>query len=561
MLFSRLSLYFHTIRHLRLRQIVYRIYYRFGKKFVHRKALAPLSDFCSRKWKSQWQAPSYMDQSFFEGGEVCFLGERGRISSASDWQNTSKPKLWLYNLHYFDDLNAIDAKTRATIHASMIERWIDENPPLSGVGWEPYPLSLRLVNWAKWLSGIGSSFLGPDLLSSYSRQAQALSAQVEHHILANHVFANGKALIFAGAFVSGNDADRWLNQGLHILDEQLKEQFLADGGHFERSPMYHSLLLWDICDLIYLAELTGLEELRKRVPQWKLVLQRGMVWMQAMTHPDGDIAFFNDATLGIAPSLEKLRQYAEQLGLNQISEKVSADRLFVMKDSGFIIIYLPGNGKAIIDAGNIGPSYQPGHAHAETLSFELSLFGQRVFVNSGIYCYGKGEERQRQRGTASHNTLVVDGQNSSEIWGGFRVARRARVEALDISSTAEKICISSSHNGYNRLPGKVLHQRKWEFASHRITITDTLSGIFSEAKVFFFLHPDIQAESISSNEIVLYLPTQQRINVIFSNTVDIQLLNSLWYPAFGIKIPNLKICLLFNSSVKAMKLTKTTIEW
>ena len=40
-----------------------------------------------------------------------------------------------------------------------------------------------------------------------------------------------------------------------------------------------------------------------------------------------------------------------------------------------------------MDVALIGPNYQPGHAHADVLSFELSLFGQRLLVNIGTSEY------------------------------------------------------------------------------------------------------------------------------------------------------------------------------
>ena len=65
---------------------------------------------------------------------------------------------------------------------------------------------------------------------------------------------------------------------------------------------------------------------------------------------------------------------------------------------------------AIGDIGNVGPDYIPGHAHADTLSFEMSVFDMRFIVNSGTSVYGLGAERLRQRGTAAHSTVVIDGR-------------------------------------------------------------------------------------------------------------------------------------------------------
>jgi hypothetical protein len=103
-----------------------------------------------KSWK--WQHNNFFKQSIIDSNTVRFLNETGIISNATDWNNPDKSKLWVYNLHYFDDLNSEDFFNRKIIHYEIMRRWIDENPPCIGNGWEPYPLSLRLVNWIKWLS-------------------------------------------------------------------------------------------------------------------------------------------------------------------------------------------------------------------------------------------------------------------------------------------------------------------------------------------------------------------------------------------------------------------------
>ena len=81
----------------------------------------------------------------------------------------------------------------------------------------------------------------------------------------------------------------------------------------------------------------------------------------------------------------------------------------------------------LIDFADIGPKYLPGHAHADSLSFELSLFKQRIFVNSGVSTYASGRARHFERSTAAHNTVTVDKLDSSEVWSSFRVGRKAKV--------------------------------------------------------------------------------------------------------------------------------------
>src|SRR5690606_15320930 len=152
-------------------------------------------------------------------------------------------------------------------------------------------------------------------------------------------------------------------------------------------------------------------------------------WLRVMTHPDGDIALFNDAALGIAPPLAALEAYADLVGVSRDSTELAS--LEALAESGYVRLTV-GPAVLIADVGLVGPDYLPGHAHADTLSFELSLHGRRVLVNGGTSTYEANAERLRQRGTAAHNTVVVDGQDSSEVWSAFRVARRARPWGADV---------------------------------------------------------------------------------------------------------------------------------
>src|SRR5690606_19561897 len=84
----------------------------------------------------------------------------------------------------------------------------------------------------------------------------------------------------------------------------------------------------------------------------------------------------------------------------------------------------------LMDVGQIAPVYQPGHSHADSLQFLLNFKGKPVIVDTGISTYEKNERRQLERSTASHNTVTINRDNSSNVWGGFRVAERAMVEVL-----------------------------------------------------------------------------------------------------------------------------------
>lgn len=541
---NRATRLLHTIRFLKPSQIGWRLYYLALRSRVRRKAMSALPPVLARPWQDIWMAPVWMPSCWVGNNEFKFLGEHGFLTTGKDWHCSEKSKLWLYNLHYFDDLTAQEAETRFAMHCDLVSSWINSNPVLTGNGWEPYTLSLRIVNLVKWFKGPvwdNRECIPAAWCNSIARQAQALSAQREYHILANHLFVNGKALIFAGAFLQGDLADRFLHEGLTILDAEIPEQFLCDGGHFERSPMYHAILLWDLADLIRLAECSDLPSLNKRVTVWRDYLARGLNWLEMMCHPDGDISFFNDAAFDIGPKFSDLKRYAVKLQVSELKESclktssIPEDYPLAVQHavpSGYIAVTWAKECKALLDLAPIGPDYQPGHAHADTLSFELSLYGRRVFVNSGTSQYGEDSERHRQRSTLAHNTVAIDGENSSEVWAGFRVARRAYPGEIQIYREENSLSICGSHNGYQRLKGKVLHCRKWNFETNRLIVEDRLEGRYNEAVARYFCHPDVSLTM--SNPYNGFLTTPDGLKILLSiEGGEANVAVSTWHPRFG----------------------------
>lgn len=537
-----------TLRYLTAEQVVYRLYYRARSLKVE-----PVKEAALRS-SMRWASPGFIQPSTTDGIEFSFLGAKGRIDDSS-WNAAQYSKLWLYNLHYLDDLNAVGIDEQNALARALVNRWIEANPPPFGNGWEPYPLSLRIVNLVKWFAR--QEALEPHWLASLATQLRALAKQIEYHILGNHLFANGKALVFGGCYLAGSDADRWLAKGLQILDREVNEQFLEDGAHFELSPMYHSILLWDICDLVNLAERVNLPELEARLPYWRVVLARGLCWLRSMQHPDGEIAFFNDAAFGVGPVLSGLEVYASQLQIclpTTLDSQKDSLMTTYHSPSGYAAINFGVGHKALLDLAKVGPNYQPGHAHADTLSFELSLFGQRVFVNSGTSQYGEDQERHRQRGTAAHNTVEVNGENSSEVWAGFRVARRAFpvLEALEVGPVETRV--RAYHTGYRRLRGRNIHRREWIFKDSACHVTDEVTGYYRSAVARLHVHPEVifRWEGVT---LIAVLATGERVRVVIEGASSVTLQPSTWHPEFGSKIPCQCIAAEFSSGKLVTKIS------
>ncbi len=455
-----------------------------------------------------------------------FLNEEHELAGGDDWDNPEHSKLWRYNLHYFDDLNAEAASERNAWHQEILARWVEENPPARRTGWDPYPTSLRIVNWIKW--SLAGNALPVECLHSLAVQARWLRRRLEFHLLGNHLFSNAKALVFAGLFFEGEEANRWRDKGLSVLARQIPEQILRDGGHFERSPMYHAIVLEDLLDLINLYRCYG-----QTVPEtWWEAARRMAAWLQVMRHPDGEIPFFNDAALGIAPTPTGLDEYAALLELNTRPEPVQ--RVQDLPDSGYVRVN-HGPAVAFLDAAPIGPDYMPGHAHADTFSFELSLGGQRVFVNCGTSLYGLSPRRQWERSTAAHSTLMVDGKDSSEVWSGFRVARRARVSQRRIESQGRGIRVVGLHDGYRRLPGRPMHRREWCFSPEGLLVVDRVEeGGRHTVTVRLHVHPSCHVEHIAGSSAAIGTQGGKRLcDVNFEGLGQLAVENNLYAPSFG----------------------------
>ena len=476
-----LARYWHTVRHLRPVQVYGRLWFRFS---TPRPDLRPAP--AARAARASWKR-CHREASMTGPATLRLLGVERTLSAPGDWNRPEWTKLWIYNAHYFDDLAAADAEARAAWHRALIARWIAENPPGQGNGWEPYPTSLRIVNWIK--HALSGHPLDERARHSLAVQARWLRKRLEVHLLGNHLWANAKALVFAGAYLDGPEAGEWLQHGLTLLRRELDEQILADGGHFERSPMYHALILEDVLDLVQLAGVFPGVVVDIDVARWRESSARMLHWLRVMTHPDGGIAFFNDAAMGVAPPLADLEDYAGRLGVADRRETLAA--LEPLPQSGYVRLQA-GPAVLIVDVAAVGPDYLPGHAHADTLSFELSLGAKRVLVNGGTSTYEAGAERLRQRGTAMHNTVVVDGADSSEVWSSFRVARRARPFAVRWGRGDDgSVWAEAAHDGYRRLPGNVVHRRRWELRALGLRAIDTVEGRFGEAVARFRFAPGL----------------------------------------------------------------------
>ena len=473
--------------------------------------------------------------------------------SAIDWCPVHTQRLWRYNLHYFDYLR--DPAWSVEEKFSMINSWIANNKQSTQPGWEPFTCSLRLVNWLFFLNK-NKQCMTSEVQRSVYEQVLWLERNDEQHILANHYFENIKALLFSGCFFFNSDnkdvnVSRWLKRSKQAVIQQLKEQTLADGGHYERSPQYHALMLENYLDIYNLAinNLTIFDG--DFISELKRYSVLSLNWLNDIIFPDNNIPLFNDSAFGVSPSLEKLNQYANQLFAYEYQEQVRPLTTIEKHDSGLYGLR-SSDDMLLMDCGDIGPSYQPGHTHCDFLSYELMLGGKRLVVDTGVFEYEPGPLRYYVRSTQAHNTVSIDGDEQSEIWGEFRVARRAKKLDAQVCAVDDRVSITGAYSGFYGSPicfdgvitgwkPRFKHQRDINVklvkdAVESIEVVDTLSGKGEhEAESYIHIHPDFVLESIDEKNIKILLDGVIFAKLEINTDCQYRIEKTIYCPEFGVK--------------------------
>ena len=481
-----LSLYYHTLRHLKGEQLFFQVYYKVCAKVRH--LLSRKANYTNYKQGNPMVFKPFPAKytTCREDGMFCFLNLSLHFDGV--WDDSSQGDLWRYNLNYMDFL--LQPSMDAAEGMKWIERFvgsIEDNT----IAADPYPISLRGINWIKFVSLHHEELTSEQLkkidTALYS-QYLILSHRAERHLLANHYLENGFSLLFAALYFQ--DKAFW-RKAQRIISAQLEEQILADGAHYELSPMYHCVILERLLDcynLLYSADDTlfeGVETMRVLLHD-KAVLM--LAWMDAIVVSDDTLPLLNDSANGVALTPETLREYAKSLHIEWNKGTLGP--------SGYRHV-MQLSYEAIIDMASLGVSYNLGHAHADTSTFLLWVNGAALLVDTGISTYNTGERRDYERSTRAHNAVVVGGANSSKVWGAFRCAQRAQV-TIEKDGPYE---YAMWHDGY--CDKKTLCRRRFVCKEKSIEIFDSIEGLGAgEAVAYFHLAPDRQVLDVESSRVV-----------------------------------------------------------
>jgi hypothetical protein len=456
---------FHTVRHLHQSQIVNR-----ALRVLRPLSTEPRADLNLTLLPRATVPPAPPWGAAFDGRSFEFLNRRTIWGGPDRWYPQGADDLWVYNLHYFRFIWATSSKQAF----ELIADWIDVNQCVETAAWQPYPISLRVREWIEWLlaNPTADATLHGAVTRSIARQTAALRQRLEFHLMGNHLLENAITLCWAGLSLAGSAADEWLADGVALLRDELNRQVLADGSHDERSPMYQALLAEA---LLRLSEVASQSPKGAAPAVFALAHDSGRRMLRSLAclvHPDGRYALLNDTALQIAPSLESLE---DRFGRRP--SEAPPHHGWALSSAGYSG-YCDCNGRYLVfDAGPIGPDHQPGHGHADTLSFELSARGRQVVTDTGVFTYAAGTERRYDRSTAAHNTIEIDGRDQSELWGAFRCARRASIRGASADQTRNGVTLNGEYRGPGRGRESVSHGRQIFMNDHVLAFTDKVSAV------------------------------------------------------------------------------------
>jgi len=552
------TLAFHTLRHLRPRQLAHLAWTRLLAP--HRTAAPRVHSTARRDPSFALAAPALpMHRCAIEPDDLAanrftFLNRTEHLATPIRWNDPELPLLWRYNLHYFDYL--WDAPPHQATR--LLADWLRAHPRPSAPAWDPYPLSVRTMNWTlllttrlrPWLEQAPTDTRDA-LLGSLFTQGHHLRAHLERHLDGNHLFTNAAALALLGRFFDGPAAHAWRSTARRLLLTLAHEQFLPDGGHVERSPMYHALVL---VNLLHAINADAAWARQTPLPD---VAARAAAFLAQMTDRNGEVFLLNDSAHGIAPLTSRVLAYARNVLGRPIAHRPRHGASFLR--TGY---HLARNGDdlLLVDAAPVGPDHQPGHAHGDIFSFEFTVDGRPLVVDTGLCDYLSGPDRSYVRSTAAHNTIELDGQDQCEFWAAFRVARRGRPHDVEAHAGPGTLRLSGWHDGYLRLPGRPVHHRAMTWERRVLRITDSVrSGRTHDIASRLHLHPDATVERCGDREVLIANgPAAARLRLDGTARLSIE---PAWHcPQFGIRIPTLAITIRARASAWSATATLTPVQ-
>ena len=362
---------------------------------------------------------------------------------------------------------------------------------------------------------------------------------MEYHKPGNHLLENIRGFLFGCSSIINssqyfnNEVEYQLEVALEEAKKQLNIQILDDGGHFERSPMYHFYMLEAVKDIKELSKLITkqgflipeiLEKSNQLVSLCEEKIEKMTKWLEIITMSNGFIAQFNDSS--------------RFKGLKHTFDNYSQ----LLESSGYFVRH-NNNNSFILSCSSPSPVFLSEHSHCDILSYELTIGGKLAIIDSGCSGYENETLRLMSRETEAHNLPMVQHQEQSDIWGMFNFGKRAKILKRLYNDENSKLELSIEDQF------RQIFNRTIVFSNNSIEIADSLKKRRMEGCFISLIHlvpevePSITLGENNTNIVTCKMTDEIKFSII--TEANIRISDYISFPEFGKSI-GAKMLILSN---------------
>ena len=431
---------------------------------------------------------------------------------------------WEMNRHqFFVPLAFAFIATGDAKYAQAVKRflhsWCDQNTPEMGVNYiSGIDIGLRCLSWLfadRLLRGSADwdEATQERMHRNIYAQARHISEYLSfdgHGSRSHNLLGEAASLAWiALQYPEWRESEGWLKRALVVLWPALDAQVFPDGIHFEASCGYQ-LQVVELLALVF----TEMRRQKKPLPSKSyLILEKMTAALRALQQPDGELPNINDNDDGVVIPLplstaERLEGLMTVMAVlyDRPDFKSSAAKTFplyalmLLGDAGreefrmiaeypkhfaFLNEFRNGglhvlrrNADWLLLKNNPDPFPQSGHNHADLLSVLLFIDGTPILADAGTYRFNDDRGlRNALRGTAAHNTIVVDKEGQAEPLRNFDWSRTVKPGFTQVHDEDAFAVIDAQHDSFH--DRHVTHRRVviWFKADDNILIIDQMQGV------------------------------------------------------------------------------------
>ena len=483
--FKKTFLYFYTLRDVGFFRIIKRLIYNFKnlfnkiflKKIIHKYSIF----FKSNEWISKDLYGNINKSIYLKSRKNKLQKYKFNINNQtcmfdanSIWKGPYPNRLWQFNLNYFNwAINEFFEYSQTSKLDKILDRisflidsWIKYNSKNYNDGWHSYTTSIRIKNWT-WIFRFVYTLANNQRLNFLWIQIYWLYKNQESYLGGNHYLENLISLIIGSLNFSGGKANQIYQESLENLKNQLKQQILIDGGHYEGSTSYHLHLLEGLI-------LTGLwiQIFKKDTPSWlNRYIKKMSNWVLNVSMNGDNYPRFNDCIYDKEINIKNItllsKLYLNQDGFikekngkfekfsyllknyknlnynklddSYINSKRINSKISNLKGTGWTVLRPNSNWEILFKSGFSAPAYLPGHSHSDIGSFDIFHKGKPIVVETGTSRYEDSHIRNYERSGIAHNIIQFTNKKNInfstfdcwseplEVWNAFRVARKSKL--------------------------------------------------------------------------------------------------------------------------------------